>query len=257
MQSIGDTLRDKAVELVKASPQGIRLTDLKKKLQTQFPDVNYNTLRTAVWDLEITRPTEIVKPYRGIFMFSGGAINHSVDIIAANDVVVTPTVEKPFNEEMFYEPFANWLTTELDECTNASALGGAYFGNKWGTPDVIGVYKPDDKDIIKFNPEIITAEVKINSSDPIIAFGQAIAYRLFSSKVYLVLPDTLNPIDFDRIEALCNLTGIGLIIFKLNPDNPDFTIRLRGQKHLPDLYFVNQMLDTLKERRNDVYRKLL
>lgn len=42
--AITDTLRDKAVEIVKTSPQGIRLTDLKKKLQDLFPDTNYNAL---------------------------------------------------------------------------------------------------------------------------------------------------------------------------------------------------------------------
>lgn len=256
-QSIGETLREQAVELVKNSPQGIRLTDLKKKLQSMFPEVKYNTLRSSVWDLEVTRPNEIAKPYRGVFMYTSGTTQHMVDIIAANETVETPINGKNYSEETFYEPFANWLTKELGECTDATSLGGSLFGNKWGTPDVIGVYKPDPKDIIKFHPEIITAEIKINSNDPITAFGQAMAYRLFSSKVYLVLPDTLNPIDFDRIEALCNLSGIGLIIFKLNPENPDFAIRLRGQKHLPDLYFVNQMLDTLKERRNDIFKRLL
>ena len=256
-QSITETLRDKAVELIKDTPQGIRLTDLQNKLQDVFPDTNYNTIRGSVWNLQTTRPREVAKPYKGIYMFSGGTAQNTVDIISANEFVSNITPEKNYSEETFYEPFANWLTTELGECTEASALGGSHFGNKWGTPDVIGVYKPDHKDIIKFAPEIITAEIKITSGDPITAFGQAMAYRLFSSKVYLVLPDTLNPIDFDRIEAICNLTGIGLIIFKLNPDNPAFTIRLRGQKHNPDLYYVNQMLDALKEKRNDIFKKLL
>ena len=168
-------------------------------------------------------------------------------------------IEKPpptMHEEDFYEPFANWLKDELGECSEAIALGGNYLSKKWGTPDVIGIYKSLSRDVIKFNPEIISAEIKINPSDPITAFGQAIAYRLFSSKVYLVEPNTMLPEDLDRIEALCILFGVGLILFDLNPEKPNFIIRVRAQRYSPDMFYVNEFADKLYNARRNIFDKL-
>jgi hypothetical protein len=53
-----------------------------------------------------------------------------------------PAETTPFKESDFYDTFAEWLKNDLDEVTDATALGGAAMGKKWGTPDVVGVYKP-------------------------------------------------------------------------------------------------------------------
>ncbi len=144
----------------------------------------------------------------------------------------------------------------MGECSAASSLGGAYLGKKWGTPDVIGIYKPSTRDVIKFQPEILSAEIKINPSEPVTAFGQAIAYRLFSSKVYLVEPSTMTPEDLDRIEALCILFGVGLILFDLDPQSPNFVIRVRAQRYNPDMFYVNEFADKLFNMRKDVFNRL-
>src|SRR3546814_2372903 len=75
-------------------------------------------------------------------------------------------------EQDFYGSFAEWLE-ENDEATVASALGGSSLGGKWGTPDVIGVLKPRAQDIFKFEPQIVTAEIKAVPNQPVVAFGQA------------------------------------------------------------------------------------
>ena len=88
----------------------------------------------------------------------------------------------------FYEPFAEWLKNDLDEVNTAISLGGAGLKSKWGTPDVVGIYKPLASNLIKFPIEIISAEIKIDPQAPVVAFGQAIAYRLFSTKTYIAMP---------------------------------------------------------------------
>ena len=113
-----------------------------------------------------------------------------------------------------YGSFAKWLV-ENDEVTVASALGGSSLGGKWGTPDVIGVLKPRAQDIFKFEPQIVTAEIKAVSTQPVVAFGQAVAYRLFSHKSYVVVPWPTNPDDMSRLTSLCSLHGVGLITFTL------------------------------------------
>ncbi len=248
MTTQGNLIRNKAVELLKNNPRGLRYSELMRELHNIFPDVPLKSIPATLWNLNVTRSKEVYKPTRGLFKYR-----------FTGEEEISEIIEKPpptLQEEDFYEPFANWLKIDLGECSEAIALGGNYLGKKWGTPDVIGIYKPSIKDIIKFQPEIISAEIKINPSDPITAFGQAIAYRLFSSKVYLVEPSIMTPEDQDRIEALCILFGIGLILLDLNPPNPNFRIRVRAQKYNPDMFYVNEFADKLYSVRKDVFNKL-
>ena len=134
-----------------------------------------------------------------------------------------------FSEVDFYDPFAEWLKNDLDEVTAVSSLGGAGLKSKWGTPDVVGVYKPTASNLIKFPLEIVSAEIKISPQVPVVAFGQAVAYRLFSTKTYVVMPSSLSEEDLSRLESLCMLFGIGLVIFDLDLKKPQFSIRVRAR----------------------------
>jgi len=248
MPSKRDLIRNKAVELIKNSPKGLRYSELMTELGKYFPDTPENTVYGSAWDIHITHSKEVYKPARGLFKYR-----------FPDEEEITEIIEMPpptLREEDFYEPFADWIKNDLGECSEAIALGANYLGKKWGTPDVIGIYKPSIRDVIQFQPEIISAEIKINPSEPITAFGQAIAYRLFSSKVYLVEPSSIIPEDQDRIEALCILFGIGLILFDLNPQNPNFRIRVRAQRYNPDMFYVNEFADKLYNARKDVFEKL-
>jgi hypothetical protein len=112
-------------------------------------------------------------------------------------------------ESEFYGPFAEWLKNDLDEVTEVVSLGGAGLKSKWGTPDVVGIYKPLASNLIKFPLEIVSAEIKIDPQAPVVAFGQAVAYRLFSTKTYIAMPTTLTEEDQSRLESLCMLLGWG------------------------------------------------
>jgi hypothetical protein len=57
-------------------------------------------------------------------------------------------------------PFADWLKDDLDEVTAVASLGGAGLKSKWGTPDVIGTYKPLASKLIKFPIEIVAERSK-------------------------------------------------------------------------------------------------
>jgi hypothetical protein len=257
MPSKRELIQQEAVALIRANPRGMRYSDLQRELQKRFPDTSPNTIAGSTWNLDSIYGREIHKPTRGLFKYRyldvEGIQNESETQAQIQAEVSTSTA---VSEEDFYEPFANWIKNELGECTEAVALGGNYLGRKWGTPDVIGIYKPSSRDVIKFQPEIISAEIKINPADPITAFGQAIAYRLLSSKVYLVEPNTMLPEDQDRIEALCLLFGVGFILFDLDRETPNFTIRVRAQKYIPDMFYVNEFADKLYNTRRDLFDKL-
>jgi hypothetical protein len=85
---------------------------------------------------------------------------------------------------------------------------------------VVRIYKPLASNLIKFPIEIVSAEIKIDPQAPVVAFGQSVAYRLFSTKTYVAMPRTLTEEDQSRLESLCMLFGVGLVIFDLNRDAP-------------------------------------
>jgi hypothetical protein len=109
---------------------------------------------------------------------------------------------------------------------------------------------------LNFPIEIVSAEIKIDPLFPVVAFGQAVAYRLFSTKTYIAMPTTLTEEDKSRLESLCMLFGVGLVLFDLNKDAPQFSIRVRAQRFSPDMFYVNEFADRLKHHDADVFEEL-
>lgn len=233
----------------KETPGGIRYGALVQRIAAENPETPKNTIHGSVWDLATRFPNEISKPSRGLFLpaTSAGGSNF-----------VTPSVTPPskIREEDFYEPFADWLKNKLDEATIAFPLGGAGMQKKWGTPDVVGVYKALASHRIKFDLEIIAAEIKIDPQQPVVAFGQAAAYRLFSAKSYIVMPNSISEEDYSRLEALCMLFGIGLVLFETNPEEPDFQIRVRAQRFPPDMFYVNEFAERIYQIEPATFNQL-
>lgn len=56
-----------------------------------------------------------------------------------------------------------------------------------------------------------------------------------------MVPREAPPEDIDRLDALCLIFGIGLILHDATkPSDPSFQIRVRAAKHEPDSFYVNQ-----------------
>jgi hypothetical protein len=127
----------------------------------------------------------------------------------------------------------------MNECTVAAAIGDMRGGGKWGNPDVVGVYRPLAGEVMRFNPEIVTVEIKIEVGEAVTAFGQAVSYRLFSNKTYLFVPEVTAEDDKGRLESFCHLNGVGLVYFGLKKRDPKYVSRLRVQRFDPDMFYVN------------------
>jgi hypothetical protein len=229
-----------AKEKLAAVPEGIRWTTLVKEIQAEYPETPINTIWGCTNSL-FKEDDDVIKVSRGIYALAGNA--------GANPVVETPPstvdLQKPTYEKDFYEPFAKWLRDVQEEVTEALPIGGNIFKGKWSTPDVIGVLRPMRGDLVKFQPQIVSAEIKTDPSQPVVAFGQAISYRLFSHKSYLVLPNTLSDDDLDRMIALSTTFGLGLVTFQVDVEDPDFTLQVRAAAANPDMIYVNQMAHQL------------
>ncbi|HEY8751722.1 MAG TPA: hypothetical protein VIM11_27325 [Tepidisphaeraceae bacterium] len=247
--------KELAKSIIASHPGGIRYSHLVAKISTVHPETPLNTIHGAVWNLDALFPSLITKPSRGLFKPASVPDEPEPGSVAEKTTETTPTGKKVYESE-FYEPFAQWLKTDLDEVTVVTPLGGAGLKTKWGTPDVIGVYKPLASNLVKFPLEIISAEIKIDPQTPVVAFGQAVAYRFFSSKTYIAMPSTLTEEDQGRLEALCMLFGVGLVLFDLNALAPNFAIRVRAQRFPPDMFYVNEFADRLKAHDHDTFEKL-
>jgi hypothetical protein len=246
--TITGQIRKIALEILENNPQGVRYSDLSRKI-LEHGNFNKNTISGATWDLDITYPDQVYKPDRGVFRLLKFKEDIAVqpDEQLKNEVKQTKT--KIIKEEDFYKPFADWLMNELEECTNAIGLGGNIFRDKWGTPDVVGIRESKRSDIFTFPTEIISAEIKIDSNGLITAFGQACAYKIFSHKSYIVVPNDSLTEDITRLDTLCRQFGIGLILFdNKNVEDPNFEIRARAVKHEPDMFFVNKNLKLIEDK---------
>jgi hypothetical protein len=248
----GKEIQKLARSIVNENPGGIRFSALIDKICQRSPETPKNTVNGAVWNLDTIFPNEITKPSRGLFTPVAKSGNEAADLGSTEQIVSTGKIK----ESEFYEPFAEWLQLDLGEVTAVAPLGGAGLKSKWGTPDVVGIYKPLASDLIKFDLEIISAEIKTESQAPVVAFGQAVAYRLFSTKTYIAMPRTLTEEDKDRLESLCMLFGVGLVLFDLNKDAPQFSIRVRAQRFSPDMFYVNEFADRLKHHDTKVFEEL-
>lgn len=236
-------IRKIALEILAEKPEGIRYSDLMRKILEKNPDFKPNTISGATWDLDITYPDKVYKPARGVFRL----IKFKEEVTTQPDqqieTSIKTTKKRSLKEEDFYQPFADWLINELEECTSAIGLGGNIFRDKWGTPDVVGIRESKRSDIIQFSTEIIVGEIKIDTNGLITAFGQACAYRIFLHKSYIVVPNDSQFDDITRLDILCRQFGIGLILFdNKNPEDPKFEIRVRAIKNEPDMFFVNKKL---------------
>ena len=232
-----EIITKQALKLLEESPNGIRYMQLVKTIKQALPDIPINTIHGTVWNLDQRFPKLVYKPEKGLFRHTK---------YKDKEITIERGIEiKGIKEKDFYPSFADYLKNELEEVTKAISLGGNKFKDKWGTPDVIGVKKSKRSDIIQFQPEIVSAEIKLDTSGAalITAFGQSCSYKLFSHKVYLVIPKNVSEEDKSRIESLCLIFGIGLILYNsVDSENPEYEIRVRPLKQDPDMFYVNKYL---------------
>jgi len=246
----------KILEILESKPNGIRYSELHREISNSLPEVNINTIHGNLWHLKQKIDSgeikNISRPEQGIYILTKYLKEKEEKEIESEREI--ELIGKAIPEEEFYQPFADYLVNELEECTKAIPLGRNRFQDRWGTPDVIGTYRILGFGTIQPPVEIISAEIKTDTNQLISAFGQACAYKIFSHKVYLVIPKEARSFDIKRIQSLCLKFGIGLILFdKNNKDNPNFEILTRAMKSDPDYFYVNDYLRKLGEELGKLF----
>lgn len=237
--------------VLEAHPEGVRWSELLRMVEIVALETPHNSVHGGIHNLLTTRTAEIVKVARGTYQLARFLAADAADAHPNEPIDAVPTRttldanDGGPSEADFYAGFAEWLV-ESDEATVAEPLGGSSLGGKWGTPDVLGIFKPRGQDIYRFAPQIIACEIKATPQQPVVAFGQAIAYRLFAHKSYIVVPRSTSADDMTRLKSLCSLHGVGLVTFLLDVARPDFSVVVLPALAEPDMFYVNAMLDRLK-----------
>jgi hypothetical protein len=247
-----EEIKRSALNYLGQAKNGIRYMDLIKKVHDAAPETPINTVHGGVQAL--SSHSDILRPSRGLWVHK----KYAGPLEAIRDTAA-PVVElgaDRVQEAQYYESFRYWLISDAEEVSDAVVVGGNMFKSKWGTPDVIGVHKPRAGDLIKFPIEIVSAEIKTDPNQSIIAFGQACAYRLFSHKTYIVMPNTIGREDRERLEALCSIYGVGLVTFELTAQSPNYQARVRAQRFEPDIYFANEFARELHRLRPGDFDRL-
>jgi hypothetical protein len=243
MPTIGERIIDRAMQILDSNPEGVRYSELTREILKLDASFNQNTIHGNVWNLQEQFPDQVYKPSRGLFRLTK---YRDPDTDQLKEELV-PKQPSRIKERDFYESFADWLVNDVEECTKAIPLGGNRFRDKWGTPDVIGKRESKRSDIIQAPVEIVSAEIKPDTTQLVTAFGQAAAYCLFSHKSYLVISRKSPDDEIARLDALCQVFGIGLVLFDSeNPKDPQFAIRCRARFQQPDLFYANRYMKLIE-----------
>jgi len=245
-KKITERIKAMALEFLESHPDGLRYSELHSKIQAADIGFNSNTIGGCIWNLDAIFPDKVYKPSKGLFRLLKNKPIESE--IAEQPVSCVPVLSNKIKEEGFYAPFADWLKSEIEDVTHAIALGGNKFKDKWGTPDVVGKRESRRSDIIKGPTEIVSAEIKTETQQLVTAFGQACAHKLFSHKVYLVVPAQSQDEEISRLDSLCQIFGIGLVTFDAeSPKAPNFRIFVRPVRHEPDLFYTNKYMARIEK----------
>ena len=258
MPTITQYARERFERILKEHPEGLRANKLEKMIHKEAVDDGWTnparTIGASFASFVRQEPTKFGRnedKSRVTYYYIDPEQAGTEQTPEPSATATSPTKHK---EEDFYKSFAEYLeyaktknddSERLNECVKAVAWGGSKSGDTWGTPDVVGVFRPKRNALVQFPHEIVSAEIKIDKSSQalITAFGQACAYRLFSHKTYLVIPESGQ--NADRIRSLCHLFGIGLVYFDPKTEDLNSSIyrtELLAQSHTPDMFQVNQFI---------------
>ena len=264
-----ETLQQKVYKHMKAilarHPEGMRAKTLADEIYRKLPDDRHNSIWAQLSMVTDAHPNKFHKVSEpgAAYYFLSTAGNIEMPLprgtskpLSSRKTNSRASTSRKFSEKDYYKPFARYLEygddDNLNVCTKAIPLGRNVFGNQWNTPDVIGLFKPRANDVIDFSTEVVSTEIKIDGTQVMNGFGQACAYRLFSHRIYLVIPKTAK---VTRIEELCRVLGLGLVYLDTEAAekqgeiiNSMFDAQLLAQKHEPNMFYVNEYLKKIGDR---------
>lgn len=251
-------IQEKARKIIEVSPDGMRLKDIVAEIKMSSPETNENTIRGAIAQLRQDEKFLQSVDTSNWGLYKPKQHDESKDD-ADEPVDDTSTSElgDGIKESDFYDPFAEFLVTD-QVCTVAASIGGMIGGGRWGNPDVVGCIKPLPDYVVRFDPEIVTAEIKLATDREGVfkGFGQALSYQVFSHKVYLVLPKDVKGGLKNELSIRCDFHGLGLVWFDSKDKNTTWEVEFKPRKVNPDMIQLNEFAEKIKNYNSKIFRNL-
>ena len=233
--------------LVELKKGALQRSSIIERAMAAMPGVNRHTIEGNI--SRMNAENIITQLERGIWALPGFVEPNE------KDTLKTKVAKRP-GEYAFYKSFAEWLLA-YGNCTDAIPLGGSALGDKWMTPDVVGIDEVPNNSMYRGSEitAFVSAEIKVSTTDNEIirGFGQACSYLYFSHKSILVIPKDASDKVKVRMESLCRLIGLGLVLFDAsNAVDPDFRISLQPIHREPDVVALNYVLE-----QEEIYKRLI
>jgi len=136
-KKVTERIRATALSLLDVHPNGLRYSELQRKIKETDNDFKPNTISGCTWDLDVQYPNEVYKPSRGLFRLKKYRETNTVEQPPSlhptdqQPPLVSPSEISPVKEEDFYCPFAEWLKNEIEDVTDAIPLGRNKFKDRW------------------------------------------------------------------------------------------------------------------------------
>ena len=102
MATIGERIAEKAFEALGAAPEGLRYSELVRRVLESDGSFKQNTVHGNIWNFDERHPDRVYKPSRGLFRLTKyrGAETDQLQ------EELIPKQPAKIKEEEFYEPFA-------------------------------------------------------------------------------------------------------------------------------------------------------
>ena len=140
-------------------------------------------------------------------------------------------------------------------CTFATEVGGALSGWEYGTPDVVGILRPDALvRPLNLPSEIVAIEVKLGVERHSLNTGcaQAALYKQFAHQSYLVVHSQEGEIPA-WVQKACASSGIGLCALNLGEDEPTLRCIVEAPSNTPGLRLLSDFIRKLPSgKRGDL-----
>ena len=243
------TLKNKILAALSQMDGEARNSDVIQKVIETSPGTSRDSVGSMLSQLKTKEPALFAPTERGWVALASASPQEA----AAGQV--PEELSDPLEKDL-YEPVQRFLLTD-EIVTRVEIVGSSRSNKKWGNPDLFGIIAPTASDLYRFSSEFISFEVKRDLTQLIVAFGQAASYRLFSHQSYLVIPRDEKHSEYRRVDALCELFGIGLIDFVLVDEEPIFRVRLRPRTQVPNPSYLNDFLAKLRDSDKAMLNKIL
>ena len=113
-----DKVREAVIKILGDNSGGLRHGELVEGVEELLDGVPHGTVIGNLRQMTVNNDDpEVYKPDRGFYRL------RAVDEEDVDKEIAQVIADKKVSEEAFYQPFAEWLRDELNECTEAIELG--------------------------------------------------------------------------------------------------------------------------------------